>query len=1436
MSDAVTNRQPGTTRTACSYCGVGCGITVTTRSDGSGNPVIAKVAGDKLHPANAGRLCTKGATHLELTRAPGRMTTAYRRPERGAQPRPVAVEDAVREAAARLRAIADEHGPDAIALYVSGQMSLEAQYLATKLAKGYLRTVHMEANSRLCMASASTGYKQSLGADGPPGSYDDIDHADLFFVIGANMADCHPVLYLRMAGRLEAGARLIVVDPRRTETTARADLFLQLAPGTDLALLNGLLHLLVAAGDIDERFIAEHTEGWEWMPAFLADYTPDRVAEITGLAVDDIRTAARWIGAAGEWMSLWTMGLNQSTHGTWNTNAICNLHLATGAICRPGSGPFSLTGQPNAMGGREMGYMGPGLPGQRSLLSADDRRFVETEWGLAPGTLREQDAAGTVDMFRAMAEGTIKAVWIICTNPVATVANRTTVIAGLEAAELVITQDTYTDTATNAYADILLPAAAWSEMDAVMVNSERTVTLQQRITDPAGDARPDWQLIARVATALGFDGFGHSSSAEVFAEITRFANPATGYDLRGMSYELLRAGPMQWPCTDPNRRRNPIRYRNDGTARPLFVDESGRRPRLAFPTPNGRAVFWPRPHMTPDELPDDDFPFLLNTGRLPHQWHSMTKTGRIAKLEKLNGQPFVEVHPDDARRLGLGPDDRLEIASRRGRAILPVRISDRVRPGDCFAPFHWNDEQGEYLTINAVTNDAVDPESRQPEFKACAVALRRVATVARVDGGAAPGSPASRSEIRQGRHSARTDAPRGLVHPPAPALGLDTTSTPALTEHERTYLSGYFAALQSAPVTGVPVLPAGAPLSPTSRLWVDGLLAGMYSRGAHTTADPAEISSRNEPGELADDERRDVTVLWASQTGSAERYAVTTATRLAEAGFRPRLVEMDAADPAGLSGDVLVVSSTFGDGGPPDNGADFWDRLTGGDIRLVGVRYAVFALGDSSYDDFCGHGRKLDETFAARGATRLLTRVDSEADSDEPCSRWLDDVLTALTGRPGSPAGTDLSADATPQNGRTAPDIPEPATERTGTFRDSDRNTARQSTADVDTTLLVRPPRPAGMMSFTRDSLLTAPLIRNEALSAPGSPKEVRRLGFGLRGLGARYEVGDVLGVQPTNAPQSVDAWLEATGLECRRGVEIDGREVPLAEALRTHYDITEVNRELLDFIADRNPDNHLAKLLRRDNRTELAAYLWGRQAVDVLRDFPIRADVVEWLAVLKRLRPRRYSISSSPLVNPDEVELTVGVVRYDNPYHIGRGGVCSTFLADRADESGAPIFLQRAPHFKPPADTTTPMIMVGPGTGIAPFRGFLQERRALGAAGRNWLFFGDRHAAHNFYYRAELEDMFRTGFLTRLDLAFSRDQRERVYVQHRMIEHGAELWSWLCDGAHFYVCGDAARMAKDVDDALLEIVRVHGNMDGDAARVFRKQLIAGKRYVRDVY
>jgi len=1243
-------------KSVCPYCGVGCGLVMKVE-----NQCIINVVGDKTHPTNQGRLCTKGKSCAQALTAAGRLDRAWLRTSRQQEPVPVGIDSAITQTAQRLRAIIDNHGPDALALYVSGQMSLEAQYLANKLAKGFIGTQHIESNSRLCMASAASGYKLSLGADGPPGSYDDFDRADLFLVIGANMADCHPILFLRMMDRVKAGAKLIVVDPRRTATAEKASLFLQIKPGTDLALLNGLLGLLVQNGQIDEAFIEHCTEGWQAMPDFLQDYLPQQVAERTGLAEADIRQAAQWIGEATEWMSCWTMGLNQSTHGTWSTNALCNLHLATGAICRPGSGPFSLTGQPNAMGGREVGYMGAGLPGQRSLLVEKDRAFVEQLWQRPPGSLRSDSGHGTVSMFDEMRAGKIKACWIICTNPVATVPNRQQVIAALQQAELVITQDAFLDTETNRYADILLPGALWAEAEGVMINSERTMTLMRQAVLPPGEALADWQIIARVACEMGYaEGFTYASAAEVFDEIRQSYNPDTGYDIRGASHARLREMPLQWPCPpDDTQQRHPIRYlQHCATAR------------VRFATASGKAQFFARPDLAPVEMPDDEFPLVLNTGRVQHQWHTLTKTGKIPMLNQLNPGPFVEIAPQDAERLGIRENDHVDIRSRRGLATLPAVITDRVSPGTCFAPFHWNDLFGDRLAINAVTSDAVDPISLQPELKHAAVALTRSA------------------------------------------------QQPVMSEKNA-------------------------------------------------------VTAQATPGVLL--------VLWASMTGNAQAFARRCAGHFLDAGQAVKLRGMESVGVADIAAasHVLLVASTFGDGDPPDNGAALWTALESDSApELTGIAFSVLAFGDASYDRFCGFGRKLDARLAALGAQRLVARHECDAGDNAPAQQWLNAVQRALLG---------------------------------------------EVIAETSETQ----PKPG----FSRHQPLTVPLVVNQRLNASVAQKEIRQVVFDLQGSGMHYEAGDALGVWPINCPQQVDKVLRLLELDAQTPVQLsDKGEMTLREALTNEMDITRITPDIMRFVCEQTGNAALKTQL--DNTGELSQWLWGRQLSDLLQMSPVRASAQAWLSVLRRLQPRFYSISSSPKVSPQQVALTVATVRYGEGNQ--RGGVCSTFLADRA--TSAAVFIHSSPHFRLPANPQAPVIMVGAGTGIAPFRGFLQERQATAAPGRNWLFFGEQHAATDFWYQEELEAWQRGGILHRLSTAFSRDQAEKIYVQHRMVEEGAELWRWLCDGACFYVCGDASQMAKDVDAALKQVVQTFGGMRADEASDWVAALAREKRYLRDVY
>ncbi|TDQ37741.1 bifunctional nitrate reductase/sulfite reductase flavoprotein subunit alpha [Aureibacillus halotolerans] len=1345
-------------KSVCPYCGVGCGIVLEVEDQ-----KIVKVSGDKDHPTNFGRLCTKGLSSAQALTDSGRMAYAHRRLARGDMPEKFSIDSAITETAQRLKTTLEAHGPDALSFYVSGQMSLEAQYLINKLAKGFVRTSHIESNSRLCMSGASSGYKLSFGADGPPGSYEDMEQTDLFFVIGANMADCHPILFLRLRDQVKKGAKLIVVDPRRTATAEKADLFLQIKPGTDLALLNGLLHLLIENKHVDKAFIAENTDGWDGMETFLSTYTPEKVSELTGIPEPDIRKAAQWIGEAGEWMSLWTMGLNQSTRGTWHTNALCNLHLATGALCRPGSGPFSLTGQPNAMGGREMGYMGPGLPGQRSVLFETERAFIENLWSLPEGSIRAESSPGTISMFEKMAAGDIKACWVICTNPVATVPNRRNVIAGLKKADVVICQDAYLETETNQYADILLPGALWAEGEGVMVNSERNLSLMQKAVDPPGEAMPDWQIIARVACEMGFkEAFSYSSAEEVFNELKQASNEKTGYTIEGASYERLRKTSIQWPApASDSEDRNPIRYVNDGRYAPIKNTSKG-TPRLYFPTKSGRGQFFKRSFMPSAEMPDETFPFIFNSGRVQHQWHTLTKTGKIAKLNKLNPGPFVEVHPDDAKALGLTEKDAIHIQSRRGEAILPAVITERVQPRQCFAPFHWNDQFGEKLAINDVTNDVTDPESLQPEIKGCAVALSRVV--------APPNDSKEASPLSQ-------------VDTIAMLLGIDPSDEVALEPHEKHYMAGFIASLrtQEKQADRIPVMPASAPIQDEKRYWIDGLLAGMYS------------SKAVEKATLPPADRVQVSLLWASQTGNAEEIAEECATRLTKAGLDVHMCSMDEAAVTDLSHTqyAFFITSTFGDGEPPDNGESFWNDLCDkNDLSLATLQYAVLALGDSSYDQFCGFGKALDKQLSSYGAQPLMACTACDTDYQDETNQW----INALEERFASESSSTEEATSAQESSVSAP-------------------------------------------AFSKKNPLLTKVKTNTLLNKQGSEKETRHYVFDLAGSGLTYKTGDALGVWPTNCPELVEELLEVVNIKPHEPVTLkDGQQVTIGQALLRHYEICRVTDPQLATIAELSKSTVLGNLLTEEQTVERKNWLWGRQFVDVVKEFPIQINAQDFIQLLRPLQPRQYSIASSPMKHPDEVHIAVSTVRYACEEK-ARKGVCSAFLADRANtETDVPIFIQSSAHFQPPENNDHPIIMVGAGTGIGPFRGFLQERTAREARGENWLIFGEQREALDFYFQKELEQLCNEGKLHRLDTAFSRDQEEKVYVQQRMWEHGKTLWEWLEQGAHFYVCGDAEQMAKDVDHMLRKIIAHYGEMSAEKADTYVKQMTKTKRYARDVY
>jgi ferredoxin-nitrate reductase len=692
----------------CPYCGVGCRL----EFEGVVGAAL-KARGVADAPANLGRICAKGALLGPTIYADDRLTQPLFRTGRPGRLRPTTWDTALLYAAGRFHEIISRHGPDAVAFYGSGQLDTETAYVACKLFKGTLGTNNTDSNSRLCMASAVAGYRTSLGSDGPPGCYEDIDLADVIFILGSNMAEAHPVLFdrIRDAKRVNPALTMIVADPRRTATAEDADVHLPVRPGTDIALLNAIGRLLLDAGSFDGEFIAAHTSGSGAYCAFLRAQDVDALCAAAGLPRERVEAVARRIGAAKAFLSFYCMGLNQSTVGTWKNNSLINLHLLTGQIGKPGTGPFSLTGQPNAMGGREAGLLAQQLPGYRVVEDASHRAEVERHWGRPPGTIRPHPGLSAVEMFRALEGGKLKAIWIAGTNPLVSLPDLHQARRALARAELVVVQDAYHPTETTQQADVLLPTAQWGEKEWTSTSSERLVSWSPRLFDPPGEALPDWHVLCRFARACGLAGFDFNEAADVWEEF-RGLTAGRPCDMAGITARRLRAERhVYWPCPKEDEPGQKRRY-TDGV----------------FATPDGRARFLPRDQRSPRESADHEFPFVLTTGRLYAHWHTLTRTAKCDKLVKREPVPFVELHPADAAEIGVADGEPVQISSRRGTVRLTARLHDGACRGTVFVPFHWGDLFAPANAVNYLTISATDTLSKQPELKFCAVALDKVRT------------------------------------------------------------------------------------------------------------------------------------------------------------------------------------------------------------------------------------------------------------------------------------------------------------------------------------------------------------------------------------------------------------------------------------------------------------------------------------------------------------------------------------------------------------------------------------------------------------------------------------------------------------------------------------------------------------------------------------
>ncbi|WP_371373073.1 molybdopterin-dependent oxidoreductase [Sporomusa aerivorans] len=702
----------------CRYCGVGCGVLV-----GVSKGKITTVKGDPDNPVNKGRLCVKGILLPKIMDTKDRLLHPL--VKKNGQFVKVTWEEALELIAGKFREAIDQYGPDSVGYYGSGQNIAEEAYVANKLFKGAIGTNNIDGNPRTCMASAVAGYVSTFGKDEPMGTYADIEQADVFFIIGANMAEAHPVLYSSLVDRKNANpnVKIIVADPRRTRTADVADMLLQFIPGTDLALLNSMANVIIEEELTDRTFIDNHTtflQGEKKLTfaefkTFLADYTPDRTAGVTGLSAEQIREAARLFADRNRnAMSLWTMGLNQRIRGTWANNLVHNLHLLTGKICRPGNTPFSLTGQPSACGSiREVGALSHLLPAHRVVANPKHREEIAGIWGVDPQKMSPKPGYHTIEMFRAAASGALKVLWVVCTNPGQSIPNLTPYREGMEKTFMIVSE-AYHPTRTSELADVVLPAALWMEKEGVYGNGERRTQHIAKAIEPPGEARPDVWALIEVAKRLGFGNlFPYRSNEEIWEEY-RKCTVGTKMDLP--AYDRLRKEHgLTWPLPDPGGPETSIRY-----AAPYdpFVKEGIQ----FYGRPDGRAVIFARPHSGPQEIPDDEYPFYLSTGRVLEHWHTGTMTMNVPELKRAMPEMYAELNPEDAEKIGVKDGEPVKIISRRGECMLKAKLNGRgqPRPGMVYVPFHDTEIA---RMINFVTIDAFDDASKQPEYKICAVKL-----------------------------------------------------------------------------------------------------------------------------------------------------------------------------------------------------------------------------------------------------------------------------------------------------------------------------------------------------------------------------------------------------------------------------------------------------------------------------------------------------------------------------------------------------------------------------------------------------------------------------------------------------------------------------------------------------------------------------------------